>query len=727
MRATDKEAPMKFKLKKLMESPNIFAMMSDQQVKEIVSECAEGYRADIESRSQWSQRQAAANKLALQVYEAKNFPWPGASSVKFPLITVAALQYHAKAYPSLIDGNDLVMCKVWGEDKDGKKSARGQRIAAHMSWQNLEEDSHWLEDTDRLLLAQAISGTIFRKRVWEPGPGKQKTFVVQANDLVVNYYTKTLEDSPRYTHRFYLTANNIAQRQMDGRFLKHENAPEPDKSDDDDLKMAREESQGVEEPEQEKITPWWMGEQYIWKDLDGDGYEEPYIVTFDLNNEVGYRMVARFLPKSIRTMDGQPWQDGSKVYKITPVRVFQKYGFIPSPDGGFYDLGLGSLMGPINASVNDSFNQIFDLGTLKALGGGFVGRGFRGKGGPITLQPGEWFPLDAPGDDIRKNIMPLPTGEAPEILFKVISFLVQYAERIVSATDLQVGENIGQNTPAQTAQTMNENGRHVYNAIYKRTWNYMKGEFRMQYDLNQLFIDQNVNLNDLVGENGIISPEDYAGSRLTLCPAADPYATSSGEAEKKAEKLLAMAYKVQGINKYQATRSYLRAARFQNIDLICPPPTVPGPDGKPQPAPDFPPPPNPKVMHEQLEQQRFQLEKQQFELDKQEQMITLRREVNESQAKIMELYAKAQKLMAEAKGVDKGHEIALINAQIAAEKNHSEKLIKLLDIMQKGMKDAGTEGQPTQGMAGAGGNTGVPAKPQGNGAGVQGPMGAAGV
>jgi chaperonin GroES len=718
---------MKFPLKKLMESPNIFKLMSDEQVKEIVSECMEGYRADIQSRSQWSERQAAANKLALQVYEAKSFPWPGASSVKFPLITVAALQYHAKAYPSLIDGNDLVMCKVWGQDKDGKKSQRGQRISSHMSWQNLEEDSHWLEDTDRLLLAQAISGTIFRKRIWEPGPGKQKTMVVQANDLVVNYYTKNLDDSPRYTHRFYLTANNIKQRQMDGRFLEPAAAPDQGGAEDDDIKIAKEASQGVEEPEVEKTTPWWMGEQYCWWDLDGDGYEEPYVVTFDINSEVGYRMVARFLPKSIRTVDGSKWQDKAKVYKITPVRMFQKYGFIPSPDGGFYDLGLGSLMGPINASVNDSFNQIFDLGTLKALGGGFVGRGFRGKGGPITLQPGEWFPLDAPGDDIRKNIMPLPTGEAPEILFKVISFLVQYAERIVSATDLQVGENIGQNTPAQTAQTMNENGRHVYNAIYKRTWNYMKGEFRIQYDLNQLFIDQNVSLDELMGENGMLSPDDYQESRLTLCPAADPYATSSGEAEKKAEKLLAMAYKVQGINKFQATRAYLKAARFQNVEQICPQPMAPGPDGQPKPAPDFPPPPNPKVMHEQLEQQRFKLEQQDFELKKQETMINLKKEVQESQAKIMELYAKAQKLLAEAKGVETGHQIALIDAQIAAEKNHSDKLMKILDMMQKGMKDASTQGESAPGLAAGGGNATVPGGPQGNGAGTQGQVGATGL
>jgi hypothetical protein len=108
-------------------------------------------------------------------------------------------------------------------------------------------------------------------------------------------------------------------------------------------------------------------------------------------------------------------------------------------------------------------------------------------------------------------------------------------------------------------------------------------------------------------------------------------------------------------------------------------------------------------------------------------MINLKKEVQESQAKIMELYAKAQKLLAEAKGVETGHQIALIDAQIAAEKNHSDKLMKILDMMQKGMKDASTQGESAPGLAAGGGNATVPGGPQGNGAGTQGQVGATGL
>jgi len=720
MRATDKDSGPKIKLQKLMEATNICDLLDKDQIKEIGNAATEGYRADLNSRSEWERRQAEANKLALQVFEEKTFPWAGASSIKFPLVTVAALQYHARAYPSLVPGNDLVYVKIWGEDPDGQKAARAKRIADHMSWQNLEQDDNWEPGFDRLLLAQAISGTIFQKRVFEPGPAQQVTQVVQANDLVINYYTKSLDDSPRYTHRFYLTNNNIKQRELDGRFVKVDT--EAARRETDEITDARDESQGTEEPDVEKITPFWMGEQYCWLDLDGDGYQEPYIITFDIDSGEVRRIVARYLPSQIKNVKGETWKQGEDVYKITPVRVFTKYGFIPSPDGGFYDLGLGTLMGPLNASVNSAINQIFDLGTMSALGGGFVGRGFKSKGGPITFAPNTWYPVDAPGDDLRKNILPMPKGEAPDILFKLISFIVSYAERIVSATDLQVGENIGQNTPAQTAQTMDRNGRHVYNAIYKRTWRSQRGDFRIQLDLNTLFIDREISFTELSsGKDSLIRPDDYAQTNLTLRPAADPYAMSDDEKIKQATQVLEASYKMLGFNKYEATQRWLKALRVPDIQKILPQPQTQGQDGKPQPAADFPPPPNPKVMDAQLKLQEFELEKQKWELEKQTTVIELQGEVQHNQAEIMKMYAQAEKAMAEAKGIPMGHQIAIIEAQIGALKTKNEGLLKALAIMQKAMEktngQAGTASPAgrTGAVGAGGGNAGASQVPPGNG------------
>ena len=45
--------------------------------------------------------------------EAKTFPWPNCSNVKFPLITIAALQFHAQPIhlSSLVP--DVVKCRIY--------------------------------------------------------------------------------------------------------------------------------------------------------------------------------------------------------------------------------------------------------------------------------------------------------------------------------------------------------------------------------------------------------------------------------------------------------------------------------------------------------------------------------------------------------------------------------------------------------------------------------------
>jgi chaperonin GroES len=52
-------------------------------------------------------------KLATQVVEKKTYPWPNAANVKYPLLTTAAMQFAARAYPALVPGPRLVQGLVW--------------------------------------------------------------------------------------------------------------------------------------------------------------------------------------------------------------------------------------------------------------------------------------------------------------------------------------------------------------------------------------------------------------------------------------------------------------------------------------------------------------------------------------------------------------------------------------------------------------------------------------
>src|SRR5215470_15193241 len=99
-------------LGKLIQAVNVCDLLNGEDISAIGRVVASGYEQDLSSRAEWSRRQAAANKLALQVMDEETFPWPNASAIKFTLITVAALQFQARAYPTLISGTDIVKCRV---------------------------------------------------------------------------------------------------------------------------------------------------------------------------------------------------------------------------------------------------------------------------------------------------------------------------------------------------------------------------------------------------------------------------------------------------------------------------------------------------------------------------------------------------------------------------------------------------------------------------------------
>src|SRR3990170_2555688 len=146
-----------------IKAPNLCDRFQGEDLQTLGRHVFEGYKRDKHSRFKWEKRTQAAMDLAMQVQKDKSFPWPGCSNIAFPLVTIAALQFHSRAYPAIVTGTDVVKCRVIGPDPTGEKTARATRISTHMSWQVLEEQSEWEEQKDRLLINLPIVGTVFAK------------------------------------------------------------------------------------------------------------------------------------------------------------------------------------------------------------------------------------------------------------------------------------------------------------------------------------------------------------------------------------------------------------------------------------------------------------------------------------------------------------------------------------------------------------------------------------
>jgi len=638
----------------LIQSSNLTDRFNRDDMAALGHRIWEGFMRDKGSRMTWERRNEAAMDLAMQVQKAKTFPWPGSSNVVFPLVTIAALQFSARSYANIINGTDIVRYRVAGADPTGALKQRAERLGRHMSWQVLEQDECWEEQHDRMLINLGIVGTNFIKTYYSPDKACVTGQLVSARDLVVNYWARSVDEAPRVTQILPLSQNEIYTRATRDLFDKHVlesewyNSPPQHTQVYDVQQIKKDQRQGSTPPNEDPDAPFLFLEQHLWLDLDQDGYAEPYIATIEAASHNVCRLVSRI------DREEQVDRRGGKISHICPTKYYTKYGFIPSPDGGFYDLGFGTFLGPINESVNSIINQMVDHGTLQNSIGGFLGRGFKIRGGVYQMAPWEFKRVDSYGDDIQKNLVLFPERKPSQVMFPLLELLIDYANRVAGTVDPLVGENPGQNTPASTFQGMQEQGLQIYSMIFKRVWRSMKEEFQQRYELNRVHLDVVQTFGD--GGKELIKREDYIAPSDLLAPVADPNVTSTSLRLQQATSILEAAVKVPGFDIKEAARDWVKAMRHPEPERI-----YPGPD-------KVPPLPNPKM---QVEEVKLKGKQMQFQHQGQMESIKLMEQRRLNNAKILQLTAQAAQLAEEAKGAQGARALAAIELALKALNDHN--------------------------------------------------------
>jgi len=672
-----------------IKSPNLCDQFEQVDLDRIGAWIWDGYNRDKMSRSTWERRMEAAMDLAMQVQKDKTWPWPGCSNVVFPLVTIGALQFSAQAYPQIVQGNRVVRYRVIGSD-GGEVRKRATRISRHMSWQVLEEDESWEEQHDRMLINLAIVGCNFMKSYFDASKGYPVDELVMARDLVVDYSAKSIDGAARKTHVLPMYRNEIYERIMQKTYrdVREEawfnQAPASSMSETPGKDLR----QGVANSQPDKASAYTMLEQHVLLDLDKDGYEEPYIGRIEKVSKKLVRLVARVDDERQiqRTREGE-------IIKITATEYFTKMSFIPSPDGSIYDLGFGIFLGPVNEAVNSGINQLLDNGTMQNSIGGFLGRGAKIRGGVYTMAPWEWKRVDSNGDDLRKNLVPYPERQPSTVMFQLVGLLIDYANRVAGTTDTQIGESPGQNTPAQTYQGMQEQGKQTYKMIFKRVWRSMKQEFKKRYNINRRQLPPTQRFGE---GSDFIRKEDYLASPNQVAPVANPNVTSTTMRIAQATAVKQDAMQTPGYDRDEVTRRWLDALDVEGAEALFPGSDKTGPL------------PNPKMMVEQGKMQIAQA-KTKYETQKFQAQLMEDRKVN--QAEILKLTAEAAKISAEAKTEGAEHRLKALEL-ILEHRREQDKTMNERIGMLAGMGQEEGEGEQANPPAGGAGGM---APPSGNG------------
>ena len=605
---------------------NLAEDLDDNTLISIGNDVVKGYETDKASREPWEKDLKTWTELALQISGNKTYPWPNAANIKYPLLATAAMQFAARAYPTLVpsDGK-IVKCRITGFDHDGEKTKRAERISKHMSYQVLEEMEDWEEDMDKLLICLPIAGTCFKKTYWNPNKQRNCSILVLPKTLVVNYFCRRLEEAERITEVLTQTKRKVKELQNQGLYLDVK-LSDPSVGTEDPTKSINEAFQNT--TSEDNTTPYIILEQHTYLDLDQDGYSEPYIVTVELDSHKVLRIIPRFNGDSVLV------DEKNKVISIEATQYYTKYSFIPNPDGGFYDLGFGRLLGPLNNSANTIINQLVDAGSLSNLQSGFIGKGLRIKMGETKFVPGEWKAVNATGDDIKKQIFALPVREPSDVLFKLLDLLLKSGKELASVAEIFVGKMPGQNTPATTTMATIEQGMKVFTSVYKRVYRSLASEFKKIYKLNREYMNNEEYIAVL---DEPVQQEDYKGPENDIYPGADPTAVSSQEKQAKIQAVMQL-LQLGTIDPMAVTMLYLEAHEIPNPEKLM---------KQPQPQPD------PKMeaikAKAQVDQQKAQIDMQVAQHKMQLEQATKEQELQMKAAQVQqELEAKKMQAILDA-------------------------------------------------------------------------------
>jgi chaperonin GroES len=354
-------------------------------------EVVEEFKIDEDSRKAegWDERNEGRDE-AWPCWSRRRSPTPGRRprTSSIPLMATAAIQFNARAYPALIDGPASSRARCWASPPGEAGTRRSHR--PHMSYQLLEEMDGWEEDTDRLLMILPIVGTRSARLL---RPGARATTArrsCSADKFVVNYWTRRPGHLPAGDPRPDLLPARDQEKHPLGLWLEHDLRPAAGRG---------QRRRGA--AHLPRAAPLGPGRRRLSRALHRHGPQGDQKVV---------RIVARFDETRDHAYAASNLS-GAKVVRIKPTRCFTKYGFIPAPDGSFYDIGFGTLLGPLSETINSTINQLMDAGHLaNTVQGGFIGEGVRSS--PATrFRRASGRRRRSPAGTLKDNIVPLPVKE----------------------------------------------------------------------------------------------------------------------------------------------------------------------------------------------------------------------------------------------------------------------------------------------------------------------------
>jgi len=480
-----------------------------------------------------------------------------------------------------------------------EKAQRADRVTEVMNWQINSNMKEWRKDQKRLMYSLPNIGTIFKKTFYDESLGRCVSHVINFPDFIVNQSTVCMETCRSFTHVFAVSDSAARAKIKSGIWRKTDHFKDYDSDNDDGYDKGSNEANSADNATD---NPDSYYEQYCWIDLDDDGCEEPYIVTVHKASSEVMRIVARFdfdgLYVKFKDMRPMPLLDaqraraadilkdaeefgvkpelpdamdltGFKIVRIEPKPVISKYGFIPSYDGKFLDMGFFHFLGSATMASNKATNDLLNAGTLANNATGISAKGFRKRAGEFKMKMGQIMGTEIPADQLATSIFMLPFKEPSQTLFQLNEGIKASSAGFISNSD--ASSQIQANTAPTTALTIVQESLMHHTAHMSLIIDSMTEEFQILFALNSDYLNDE-EYRAIVGDDEASYADDFATDGLSITCGANPEMSSKSQRMMLAEAEMAQLPMVMqaGGNGYAIVKNYYKAIGSQNVTEYFP-------------------------------------------------------------------------------------------------------------------------------------------------------------
>lgn len=540
----------------------------------LAAKCIKDFNEDKESSKEKIARMDKAIDIVSLKKMPKNKPFINASNIKYPMITTACVNFAARAEFETVKNGEPLHYKIFGQDPDGFWDRLARRKKTYMNYQLMEEQPWWFNEKKQAFFMASIVGTVFTKAYYDPIKRKPCIRLLRYDRVIINdNVTDIHEPGVRINELIYLTPTKIKRYVRSGYFRD---------IDIDKQTMDIEDTKAIEHE---------LIEQHCWMDLDNDGIDEPWIITIHKASQEILRIAAAFEPDRI-----QFDQATGQILAVDKEKIYTVYRFWHDPEQGFYGIGYGTWLADNNEAVNSLFNQLIDAGTLANYQGGFIGSDLRIRKQKYDEAPGVWRIVDSDGASLKESIIPFDYKEPSQVLFTLLTFLIESVNKMTSVTDALTGTANTTDASPNVVNQMIQQGLKVYSSVIRFLMSSVGEEAQILDRLNQLYPDMEnyikvVNpseeeFKEMVDPSGSGKLVDLLPGNVKIVPVID--LTKSTEAERtiKDQVMIQTATQVESIAPGTSNMKNVLRRLYTNLEISNPNELI-APDPDPN-APNIP-------------------------------------------------------------------------------------------------------------------------------------------